>query len=158
MSIRRWSRRLGWLSVFLSCVCSGSSAKHSQLELERGRWCDLPGWAEGGLHSPELPGTGSVHDACQPVLHEVIHQGNVGSDLWLWLCVQLCILSLYASISLPVSPHCSSITAAITQQGKSSPELCRLICFPLRTAAQQHCHHYGVIDMSGWHCRGENVN
>lgn len=64
----------------------------------------------------------------------------------------------YACYPYTLESASQSITAAITLQGKSSPELCRLICFPLRTAAQQRCHHYGVIDMSGWHCRGENVN
>lgn len=54
----------------------GSSAEHSKLELERGRWCYLSGGAEGGLHCSELLSPGPVHHAGQPLLHEVLHWGN----------------------------------------------------------------------------------
>lgn len=57
----------------------GPSAEHSKLELEGGRRCYLPGRAEGRLHCPELSGSGPVHHAGQPLLHEVLHRGN-GED------------------------------------------------------------------------------
>ena len=53
----------------------GPSSEHPELELEGGRWRDLPRWAEAGLHRPELSGAGPVHHAGQPLLYEVVHQG-----------------------------------------------------------------------------------
>lgn len=62
---------------FLSLSSPGSSSQHPELELEGGRWRHLPRRAEAGLHRSELPGPGSVHHAGQPLLHEVLHQGQL---------------------------------------------------------------------------------
>lgn len=55
---------------------AGSPAQHPQLDLEGGRRRHLSGGAEAGLHCPELPGSGALHHAGQPFLHEVLHQGS----------------------------------------------------------------------------------
>lgn len=58
---------------------TGSPAQHSKLELERGRWRNLPCRAEAGVYCPELPCSRPVHHAGKPFLHEVFHQGNHAS-------------------------------------------------------------------------------
>lgn len=54
----------------------GPSSEHPELELEGGWWCHLSGRTEAGFHRSELSGSGSVHHAGQPLLHEVLHQGQ----------------------------------------------------------------------------------
>lgn len=58
-------------------IPTGPSAQHPQLELERGWWRNMPRRAQVGFHSPKLSGSRPLHNACQPLLYEVIHKGNV---------------------------------------------------------------------------------
>lgn len=76
----------------------GPSAEHSKLELEGGRRCYLPGRAEGRLHCPELSGSGPVHHAGQPLLHEVLHRGNLEDKMNPVCLRQTLIVWYYLSI------------------------------------------------------------